>query len=188
MNLQKIEDLVGKYDRGETSREEERQLKVFFTTEKVPVHLKKYEALFTFYKLAGKEKMTSERFNEKFLEAVGESKVIDLNPGRRSNVYMISAIAAAILILFGLYFRYGFDANQHKDTFDDPMLAYAETKKILMKVSTSLNAGVNEMASIKEFNSGLNELEKVTAFETGLKHLEKVTVFEQAKEIITTNK
>ena len=69
-----------------------------------------------------------------------------------------------------------------------PLLAYAETKRILMKVSTNLNSGVSEMKSIKEFNNGLNELEKVSAFQTGMKQLEKVTMFDKAKEIITIKK
>ncbi len=73
-----------------------------------------------------------------------------------------------------------------KDTYNDPLLAYAETKKILMKVSVNLNSGVNEMKSIKEFNAGLSELDKVSAFQTGLNQLEKVTIFDKAKEIITT--
>jgi len=186
MNLQKIEDLIGKYDRGETSRDEERQLKAFLTAEKVPVHLNKYKALFTYYKLAGKEELPLDNFNDKFLTAIGEPKVIAINSKRRNRLYVITAIAAAMLILFGLYFRYGFNANQPKDTFDDPMLAYAETKRILMKVSNNLNSGVSEMKSIKEFNNGLSELEKVSVFQTGLNHLGKVTILDKAKEIITT--
>ena len=86
MNLQKIEDLIGKYDRGETSRDEERQLKAFFTAEKVPVHLNKYKALFTYYKLAGKEELPLDNFNEKFLTAIGEPKVIAINSNKKKQV------------------------------------------------------------------------------------------------------
>jgi hypothetical protein len=186
MNLQRIEDLIGKYEMGEASPDEEMQLKDFFMSKDVPFHLKKYKTLFAFYKLAGKEELPDIDFDEKILSAIEERKVIPMNPNKRIKLFYISAVAAGMLILFGLFFRYGINGNPQNETFDDPMLAYAETKKILMKVSANLNSGVNEMKSIKEFNNGLSELEKVSAFQTGLNHLGKVTILDKAKEIITT--
>lgn len=186
MNLQTIEQLIEKYERGETSADEEQQLKVFFLKEEVPLHLRNYKELFAYFESSKIEELPSSDFDEKVLAAIDDKKIIPITYVNRKRLYFISSIAAGIIILLGLYFRYGLTGSSLKDTYNDPLLAYAETKKVLMKVSVNLNSGVNEMKSIKEFNAGLSELDKVSAFQTGLKQLEKVTIFDKAKEIITT--
>lgn len=186
MNLQRIEQLIEKYERGETSADEEQQLKAFFLEEDIPIHLRDYKALFLFYDFSKQEELPSSDFDEKVLAAIDDKKIIPILNVNRRKLYFISSIAAGIIILLGLYFRYGLMDSSMRDTYNDPLLAYAETKKILMKVSVNLNSGVNEMKSIKEFNAGLSELDKVSAFQTGLNQLEKVTIFDKAKEIITT--
>jgi hypothetical protein len=189
MNLQKIEQLIEKYEKGETTHDEEKLLKAIFLNENVPSPLNNYKALFSFYKSSKNENLLSSDFDERVLAAIEEeNKIIPIYQNTRKRLYLISSIAAGILILLGLYFRYGWSDKTLKETFNDPVLAYNETKKILLKISSNLNSGVNEMKSIKEFDEGLNELEKVTAFQTGLDQLEKVTIFDKAKEIITTKK
>jgi hypothetical protein len=188
MNLQKIEELIAKYENGETTADEEKTLKVFFLNEKVPEHLMGYKALFSFYESSAKEEWLSKNFDKKIFAEIDKGKVIAMNPINRKRLYFISAIAAGILILLGIYLRNGINGSSVKETYNDPVLAYAETKRILMKVSSGMNAGVSEMKSIREFNDGLSELEKVTAFQTGLNQLEKVTVFNKAQEIITIKK
>jgi hypothetical protein len=186
MNLQKIEQLIEKYERVETSMEEEKILKDFFLTGDVPLHLRSYKTLFSYFKSSQNEPLPSLDFDEKVLAAMDAGKVVPILSINRKRVYLISSIAAGVLILFGLYFRYGMSGTFTKETYNDPVLAYAETKKILMNVSANLNSGVNEMKSIKEFNNGLSELEKVSAFQTGLHQLEKVTILDKAKERRTT--
>jgi hypothetical protein len=186
MNLQRIEELIEKYERGETTAEEEQLLKSFLLNEEVPPHLRNYKALFAYFESSKNEELPSIDFDDKVLAAIQDEKIIPMAYGNRKRLYFIISVAAGLLILFGLYFRYGLNGTSPDDTFNDPMLAYAETKKILLKVSANMNAGVNEMKSIKEFNAGLSELEKVSAFQTGLNQLEKVTIFEKAQEIITT--
>jgi hypothetical protein len=186
MSLQKIEHLIEKYEKGTSSSDEEKQLMAYFLKEEVPPHLKSFKALFTYYYNSKKEKLSSLDFDEKVLSATVDAKVIPIDSGNRSKLYFISTIAAGILILFGLYFRYGATDSSLKDTYNDPALAYAETKKILMRISVNMNSGVDEMKSIKEFNEGLKTLDNVGAFQTGLNHLEKVSILEKTKEIITT--
>ena len=45
-----IEELLNKYFDGDTTCEEERELRRFFTQETVPEHLKEYSPLFAFLK------------------------------------------------------------------------------------------------------------------------------------------
>lgn len=48
MELNKLESLLKKYDDGETTLKEEKLLKEFFHSEKVPNHLQEYKLLFNF--------------------------------------------------------------------------------------------------------------------------------------------
>ncbi len=188
MNLQKIEQLIEKYERGETSADEEKQMMAYFLREDVLPHLKNFQSLFTFYHHSKSEELQNGDFDKMVLTALEDKKVIPMITGNSNRLYFISTIAAGIIILFGLYFRYGATGSSMKDTYHDPVLAYAETKKVLMKISVNMNSGVDEMKSFKEFNEGLKTLDNVSAFQTGLNHLEKVSILEKTKEIITTKK
>ena len=188
MNLQRIEILIEKYEKGKTSVKEEAELKEFFARDNVPFHLRSYKDLFTFFEMSAKEEIPGDDFDERILKSIGEDGVILISQQRNRYIYIISGIAASIIILFGLYFQFGLNKPAFEDTYDDPMLAYAETKKVLMMVSGNLNEGVNELQKVSEFNNGLNELEKITSFETGMKNLEKISILDKSKEIITTKK
>ena len=49
MELKNIESLLEKYEEGQTSLQEEAQLKHYFTTETVAPHLEVYRSLFTYF-------------------------------------------------------------------------------------------------------------------------------------------
>ena len=51
MELKNIESLLEKYEEGQTTLQEEAQLKHYFTTETVAPHLKVYASLFTYFVL-----------------------------------------------------------------------------------------------------------------------------------------
>ena len=87
-----IEELINKYFEGETTCEEERELRHFFTTDIVPEHLETYRSLFAFFdaeikqqaKVPGVNNKNSKHFVRKYV------------------LYSLSAIAASILLLFGI--------------------------------------------------------------------------------------
>ena len=49
MELKNIESLLEKYEEGQTTLQEEAQLKHYFTTETVAPHLEVYRSLFTYF-------------------------------------------------------------------------------------------------------------------------------------------
>ena len=57
-----IEELLNKYFDGDTTCEEERELRRFFTQETVPEHLKEYSPLFAF--LAKENKQAKEAYTD----------------------------------------------------------------------------------------------------------------------------
>lgn len=190
MNLQKIRLLLDKYELGETSISEEQELKRYFENEEIPIHLAVYKDLFVFYNQAGKEEIEDPHFDEKILKAIYQKETTESNRFVRTRkLYTVVGIAASIIIMVGFYFLFQAQ-TQTRDTFDDPQVAYLETKKILLKVSGNLNSGVGELANMKEINNGLNELNNIKTFDEGMRNMRKISVLDKSRDIITqkTNK
>lgn len=189
MNLQRIEQLIGKFERGETTLEEELELKIFFAKETVPLHLTGYRDLFQFYRKAAEEEIPDPEFDERFLKAIGEAEDDSPPHGKLRRLYPVLGIAAALILMFGLFFILS-RQQPPRDTFQDPDIAYAETKKILMKVSGNLNSGVEELANVNAINEGMDDLNNIKSFDEGMKTMQKISVLDKSKDIITqkTNK
>lgn len=90
----KIDELLDKYFEGETTCEEERELRRFFTEEEVPEHLQVYRPLFAYLNreatsMAGPEEKPKEQPHGK--------------PSRFYRIfYTISGVAAGLLLLLGV--------------------------------------------------------------------------------------
>ena len=102
-----IDELLNRYFEGETSSEEERELRAFFTSGNVPDRLAVYTPMFTYLEEESrKERQPDEALipiDEDILfmldaEKVEEKKTFTL----RSVLYLVSGIAASFLLLLGL--------------------------------------------------------------------------------------
>lgn len=92
----KIDELLNKYFEGETSCEEERKLRRFFTEETaIPEHLQMYRSLFSCIDMAAKEHQSL----TKKVENKGP-KLRHLFPRRLC--YTLGGVAAGLLILIGI--------------------------------------------------------------------------------------
>ena len=89
MELQKIKDLLEKYEAGETSLAEEKKLREYFKRNEVPESLKPYQLIFGF----------SENETKKSYE-----KEIELPANKQDNRYLWTAIAASVILVVGLFF------------------------------------------------------------------------------------
>jgi len=189
-NLKHIEELLEKYYNGETNLEEERKLHWYFQTHEIPNHLKPDEEIFRYH-----YKQTTEEASPDLTEKL--SKLID-EEGRKSRfilpvrtIRMISGIAASVLILLALWIGIGRDFMQQRnlgkfaDTYDDPQLAYVETKKALLLVSEKLNAGTKELQYLKKYNQSMGMLEPILSFGPSIQRLDKISKFNEATELIT---
>ena len=106
-----IDELLNRYFEGETSSEEERELRAFFTSGNVPDRLAVYTPMFTYLEEESrKERQPDEALipiDEDILfmldaEKVEEKKTFTL----RSVLYLVSGIAASFLLLLGLNHLY----------------------------------------------------------------------------------
>ncbi len=89
-----IDDLLNKYFEGETSAEEERRLRAFFASANVPPRLAIYKPMFAYFDEEISKKHKKERKSEG--REKGKRYVL------RRSLYLVSGIAAAILLFIGI--------------------------------------------------------------------------------------
>lgn len=83
-----IEDLLNKYFEGETSADEERRLRTFFASDKVPEHLVIYKPMFAYFDEEIRKKQ----------EQTNKNKPVT----KRRILYWMSAAAACVVLLLGV--------------------------------------------------------------------------------------
>ena len=139
MVLNNIEQLLEKYDNGETTLQEEQQLKSYFSQETVAPHLEMYKPLFTYFLVNQQEQFT---------------KDVPLK-SNRTNLYKWISVAAVAVLMLGVYFNRPI-SQEELGTYEDPEMAYNEVKKSLQMISTHLNKGassINYLAEVENTTS-----------------------------------
>jgi hypothetical protein len=144
MESNKIETLLEKYFRGETSIAEENELRDYFSSSNVLPHLEQFKPVFGYLALAKEQKM--------------ERKIVF--KAKKRNLKWLS-IAASVVVLLGVgtfgYFNYNTTSqSQDLGTYDDPELAFKETQKALSMLSTHLNTGIGSLEYIQEYENSKN--------------------------------
>lgn len=152
MALNNIEQLLEKYLNGETTLNEEAQLKHYFTNETVAPHLQMYTPMFNYFNSSKQEQFT---------------KDIPLKPKQKTSIYKWISVAAVAVLLIGLYFNN--TSKNELGTYQNPELAYAEVVKTLQLVSESLNQGKQQIQYLDNINQArtqvtyLNEMDNATS-------------------------
>ncbi|MDH3650547.1 MAG: hypothetical protein OEQ53_12765 [Saprospiraceae bacterium] len=158
MDSKQIRELLERYWEGETSLEEELQLKKYFAQDYVAEDLEAHQAMFQFFTAESAIKMRqSIRLP---IEGAGGART-----RRLTHTKWLRNMAAAIVVALGLFFI--FSPKQEKleirafaqlDTYDSPELAYEEAKKALFYLSGKMNKGVSTAASSLDKMKTLDEI------------------------------
>jgi hypothetical protein len=151
MKTEELNRLLEKYYNGESTEEEESELRVFFNGKTVPEGYDAEKALFSYYLEVLEVPEPSSDFEAGILTRIDE---YEKNRGtRKFRSFILPALstAAGILILAGSYFFFVHRAEP-QDTFSDPELAYAETMKILTDISSQLNRGTMALEPVSRIN------------------------------------
>jgi len=90
MVLNNIEQLLEKYENGETTLKEEQQLKDYFSQETVEPHLEMYKTMFQYFLVTKQERFT---------------KDVPLKTKKKFNYKWISVAAVAVL-MFSVYTKF----------------------------------------------------------------------------------
>jgi len=141
MDWQKIEILVEKYFEGNTTIEEEKVLKNYFSSNEVADSLKQYQPLFSYLQIA-KNEAAPTKFDVK--PRILFKKWISI-----AAVFVFIAVLTTVLNL---------KTNESQDlgTFNDPEIAYAETMKALELLATNVNHGMESVYYINEYQQSKN--------------------------------
>jgi len=137
MVLNNIEQLLEKYDNGETTLPEEQQLKDYFSQETVAPHLEMYKPMFTYFLANQQEQFT---------------KDVPLK-SKPNNWYKWISVAAVAVIMLSVYFNrpspdlYGTYSPEEKE------MAYNEVKQSLEMISTHFNKGASSINYLSEVDN-----------------------------------
>lgn len=136
MELRQIEILLEKYFEGETTLQEEKELKAYFSSSEVAPQLESYTPMF-----ANFQKQKEIQF----------TKALPLQPRKQNHVKWIG-VAASLVALFGtlLYFN-SEKTSDDLGTFSNPEEAFRETQKALNMVSVEVNKGVQSIEVLHEY-------------------------------------
>lgn len=162
MVLDKIEKLLEKYDNGETTLQEEQQLKSYFSQETVAPHLEVYKPMFVYFLQTQKEQFTKE---------------IPLQPKKTYTLYKWISVAAIAVLMFAVYIQVGNQSKGLEDLSQDELMAYNQTMEAfnllasnfnkgtesvdaLALMSTSLDRGTENISYLGEFSNTTNKILK----------------------------
>ncbi|MCW5517085.1 hypothetical protein [Muriicola sp. Z0-33] len=141
MELDNIEKLLEKYFEATTTEAEEKNLREYFSQEKVAPQLEQYRPIFAYFSQAKEERFT---------------KQVPLKP--RKNYYKWLSIAAVAVIAFGIYFGNAYQERQIEK--EQALYAYNETKKALNLLAENFGKGTEKVAYLNEFEETKQKIYK----------------------------
>ena len=150
MVLDKIKNLLEKYENGETTLKEEQQLKDYFSQETVAPQLEVYRPMFQYFLVSKQERFT---------------KDVPLEPKKTYTLYKWISVAAIAVLMFGVYTK--FTGSTESDSLtDEELYALNETKKALNLLSSNFNKGTDNLNLLSaNFNKGAENIKYVKALE-----------------------
>ncbi len=141
MELDNIEKLLEKYFEATTTEAEEKNLREYFSQEKVAPQLEQYRPIFAYFSEAKQERFT---------------KQVPLKPRRNYNRWL--SIAAVAVIAFGIYFGNAYQQRQKEK--EQALYAYNETKKALSILAENFGKGTEKVAYLNEFEATKQKIYK----------------------------
>jgi hypothetical protein len=148
MEQEKIKALLDKFYEGNTSVEEEAQLREYLHDHSIAGTLSPEADYMSLYQCNVPE--PSDNFRER-LESVIHTATGNPVYGRILR-YTLRIAAVAVLVT-ALYFLADYlRSGEMKDTYSDPHIAMAEVKNILTVVSNNMKAGTQPLGSIRTMN------------------------------------
>jgi hypothetical protein len=161
MDFNNIEELLQKYWNCETTLEEEKLLHEYFRGSNIPDQVKETAVLFQYFEAHKKKSLNDVAFDHSVLRKVSapqKSKLVKL-------VYNSMRIAAGLIVVFLATWFIREEVRKTTpqevvDTYDDPKIAFEETKKALLMISKSFGTAEQQAKKINLFNEAQEEIQR----------------------------
>jgi len=148
--MNNIEQLIDKYFRGETTLEEEAQLRRYFQRPDIAPELETYRPLFGLLEQE-RNRQLGPSFDEKVYQKIGPSQ--KKAPVVKAVYRWAGAAAASLILVLSVWWLYpavepdpSSAINWEQYEPEDPKEAFRITRDALMKVSIELNRGARKAA------------------------------------------
>jgi len=170
MNIREIEALLEKFYEGQTTLEEEHILRSFFCSNDVPENLKEHQPFFIYAKRTHTETIGNPDFDLKLNERLSQpTKTGRMIPWQTTGnkLMFISSIAAAALLLIGLYFTFQheiFKNSSHGLPLSAQELAYNDARQALLLISANLNTGIKQVERLQYINKAMHNAALLNKF------------------------
>lgn len=160
MDSERIDELLNRYWNCETSLEEEELLRTYFNGTSVSEQYREVAAMFRYFEEERKKQLGDLSFEPSLrrkLQAPGDRI--------RTLVFNSMRIAAGIVVLILAVWLVRMEVRKSApaemaDTYDDPKMAFEETKKALMMISRSFGTAQEQASKIDLFNQAKEEVVK----------------------------
>ncbi len=155
MNTTEIKILLDKYYEGETSMDEDKILKEYFTGSQVDDSLLEHLPVFTFFKTESKIKSGVD-LEDKILEKLDEATIIPFYKNKTFWTYF-AGIAATLLFLFTFIFETQFNLKTDDQlagtsySKQDARLAYDQTRIALAYISGKYSEATKPLNEVSKF-------------------------------------
>jgi hypothetical protein len=178
MNREQIKALLEKYYNGETSLEEEKLLRNYFTVNEVDEEFAEDKAIFIFATEEAKRTNQLPDLGNEIWNIIEKNENINRLKNRKLVHYSLSIAASIAILVLSFFFVQNENHKQNaitfNDTYDNPELAYLQAKEALLYVSSKLNSGTEHLKLIQKINKGKDELILLSTFNQGLNELKPV--------------
>jgi len=184
MNYDRLYQLVDKYLNGASSVVEEKELKYYLLHEDVPEDLLPLKSQFLVYQESAKTDLT-DTFEQAFWEAVNNNdktvtedsySVATFFGNKRSLYYLLSGVAATLLILLTVYTTTDiFNIKRTINQYNNPALAYQQATDALSLLAINFDRGLSKtQQAARPLNTSLKMLDNVGMVNKGLESLQPV--------------
>lgn len=161
MDSNRMDELLNKYWNCETSLEEEQQLREYFRGREIPEQWKETAALFQYFDTVKKKTLDDHAFDDEVLKKVQAPKKITVTRILYNSMRIAAGVAVLVVATWLVRNEIRETTPQATvDTYDDPKLAFEETKKALMMISKSFGNAEEKAKKINMFNEAQEQIQK----------------------------
>lgn len=179
MKRERLRELLDRFYDGLASREEEEEILAGLNSDIIDEELVADKEIFMSLHSMSAGNKPGEGFEKRIMAGVMKSERDKGAPGGRNYIIAALSVAAALLLAVAIWSLYDEPGRvEYTDTFSDAEIAYAETLKVLFRVSADMNRGTSALSPLHTMGRAESSItiinESGNLFSKGLREMEKL--------------